>query len=597
MCGIFGFSLKRRLISSDVKNGLGQLTRLSHRGPDGQGQAVFNEQGVFIGHRRLAILDVSDSAAQPMTRHGLTLAHNGEIYNFIEIRKSLEKQGFHFTTESDTEVLLSAWSHYGLKCLDLFDGMFAFALFDGQVTHLVTDPFGEKPLYIAENDEGIYYASEPAPLVDLLGLKFEPNESELAAFLTLGFIPAPATGYRNLQILEPGSHLVVSNGKIARNSRYWTPDRPEIPSGKFRQISKFELDTVADALIDSVRIRLRSDVPMATFLSSGVDSALVAAIAEKELNVKVPAITVGFPDSPVADESEGATLIAKSLGIEHQVIQSDGTSDQNPLSQLISLYGCPIDNATAIPAFDMARLARSSATVALSGIGSDEIFYGYNKYQLFFRHQRLMSLRGPIRSAARWLLTLNGRTTGADLLRHTSQWSYANFKNVGMWDALDQISGMHSWGDEFFSRQSSPAYIEARHFDLTHVMPSSYISAIERSSMRVGLEVRTPYLNRKILGIVDGLDPRSMIGFGQKSIIRRILSRYLPDELVFSGKHGFNSPVEPIIESQSTVPQIDGISGVVADIAMDRRFSGRGRDLFMRMLILSQLTGQGTSQK
>ena len=175
MCGIFGFSLKRRLISSDVENGLGQLTRLSHRGPDGQGQAVFSEQGVFIGHRRLAILDVSDSAAQPMTRHGLTLAHNGEIYNFIEIRKSLEKQGVHFTTESDTEVLLSGWSHYGLKCLDLFDGMFAFALFDGQVTHLVTDPFGEKPLYIAESDEGIYYASEPAPLVDLLGLKFEPN--------------------------------------------------------------------------------------------------------------------------------------------------------------------------------------------------------------------------------------------------------------------------------------------------------------------------------------------------------------------------------------------------------------------------------------
>ena len=588
MCGILGFSLHRPLNPSDVDIGLNHLSSLKHRGPDGQGHAAFLEQGVFIGHRRLAILDTSDRASQPMFRDGLTLAHNGEIYNFVEVRKTLEAEGAKFTTESDTEVILRAWQQGGATCLDTFDGMFAFALFDGETTNLVTDPFGEKPLYFVQNNEGVYYASEPAPLINMLGLKFEPTESELAAFLTLGFVPSPATGFRSLQQLQPGSHAVISNGRISRTARYWTPSVPNVASGKPVAATESDIDDVAEAIIESLRVRLRSDVPMITFLSSGVDSALVAAITAKELKVEIPAITVGFPAVEVADESEGATAIANHLGLSHQVMQSDGASQGDPLQQVMSLYGCAIDNRTAIPAFEMARLARSSATVALSGVGGDEIFYGYNRHQLFYGQRRLLSFRGPLRKTARWLLKLNGRRTGAALLRRTSSWSYANFKNVGVLDVLEKIPGLNDWGDDFFDDFGSPPYVASRHFDLTHVLPGSYIPAIERASMRVGLEVRTPFLSRELLSVVDRMDPRSVVGFGQKDIVRRLLSRYLPDHLIFSGKRGFNSPIKPIVQSQIDHLRIPWIED---DIVMKSRRlhdEGIGSDLFIRMIILDR---------
>ena len=311
MCGIFGFSLVRDLNASDVDMGLEQLHSLSHRGPDGEGHVALGEKGVFIGHCRLAILDTSQRASQPMSRDRFTIAHNGEIYNFLELREILEKKGVKFTTDSDTEVLINAWRNDGVDCLEGLDGMFAFALFDGEVTNLVTDPFGEKPLYVIQRDEGVYYASEPAPLVELLGLRFEPTEFELAAFLTLGFIPAPGTGFKNLQRVEPGSHIVITEGKITRATRYWTPAEPVVPGGKPKPVSEFQIDMVVEALIESLKVRLRSDVPMSIFLSSGVDSALIAAIAAKEFSTDIPAITVGFAGTSVHDESESASAIAK----------------------------------------------------------------------------------------------------------------------------------------------------------------------------------------------------------------------------------------------------------------------------------------------
>ena len=589
MCGIFGFSLVRDLNASDIEIGREQLHSLSHRGPDGQGHAAFDEQGVFIGHCRLAIIDTSERASQPMSRDRFTIAHNGEIYNFVELREALGKKGVTFTTDSDTEVLVNAWRNEGAKCLQELDGMFAFALFDGEVTNLVTDPFGEKPLYVIQQDEGVYYASEPAVLIELLGLRFAPTEFDLAAFLTLGFIPAPSTGFRNLQRVEPGSHIVIANGKITKTSRYWIPAEPFVPGGKFKPASESQVDAIANSLIESLRVRLRSDVPMSIFLSSGVDSALIAAIAAKEFSTDIPAITVGFPGTSVHDESESASAIAKYLGLNHDVIQGDMTGVTDALDLLVELYGSAHDNTTAIPSFDMASAVRSSATVALSGIGGDELFYGYNKYQFFYEHNRILSLPRSFRAIARWFSKINHGETAVDSLRRSRQWTYANYKNVGIWDLLESISGLDKWGDEFFSGYKQPQYVAARHFDLTHVLPGSYIPAIERSSMRVALEVRTPFLNRNLLETVDQLDPRSVVGFGQKSIARRILRRYVPEHLIPAGKRGFIYPLDQIIESQRVPPEIPGIEADLVIDSMDRRQHGRGRELFVRMMVLDRL--------
>jgi asparagine synthase (glutamine-hydrolysing) len=363
---------------------------------------------------------------------------------------------------------------------------------------------------------------------------------------------------------------------------------PFLPGGELKPVSESQIDVIAESLIESLKVRLRSDVPMSIFLSSGVDSALIAAIAAKELNADIPAITVGFTGTSVHDESANATSIANYLGLNHEVIQGDRTRDTDALDLLIELYGCPNDNTTAIPSFGMASAVRSSATVALCGIGGDELFYGYNKYQYFYDHSRILSLPRSPRAIARWLLKNTHHATAVDSLRRSRQWTYANYKNVGIWDLLERIAGLEKWGDEFFSEYSQPQYVAARHFDLTHVLPGSYIPAIELSSMRVALEVRTPFLSRNLLAKIDELDPRSMVGFGQKSIARRILSRYVPDHLIPEGKRGFIFPLDQIIESQTVVPKVPGIKGDIVVDVMDRRHQGRGRELFVRMLLLDR---------
>jgi asparagine synthase (glutamine-hydrolysing) len=238
----------------------------------------------------------------------------------------------------------------------------------------------------------------------------------------------------------------------------------------------------------------------------------------------------------------------------------------------------------------MASAVRNSATVALSGIGGDELFYGYNKYQFFYEHNRILSLPRSLRTVARWFSKINHHGTAVDSLRRSSQWTYANYKNVGIWDLLESVSGLEEWGDEFFTGSARTQYVAARHFDLTHVLPGSYIPAIERSSMRVALEVRTPFLNRNLLATVDQLDPRSVVGFGQKSIARRILNRYVPDHLIPEGKRGFIYPLDQIIESQTMRPEIPGIESDVIIDSMQRQQQGRGRELFVRMMVLDRLT-------
>ena len=183
----------------------------------------------------------------------------------------------------------------------------------------------------------------------------------------------------------------------------------------------------------------------------------------------------------------------------------------------------------------------------------------------------------------------DSRRTAVDSLRRSRKWTYANYKNSGIWDLLESVSGLDEWGDEFFSGYEQSQYVAARHFDLTHVLPGSYIPAIERSSMRVALEVRTPFLNRNLLSAVDQLDPRSVVGFGQKSVARRILNRYVPENLIPAGKRGFIYPLDQIIESQRNPPEIPGIEADLIIDSMNRRQQGRGRELFVRMMLLDRL--------
>jgi asparagine synthase (glutamine-hydrolysing) len=589
MCGIFGFSLNRPVRESDLMLGRRGTELLKHRGPDGSGEWAEAARGIYLGHRRLAVIDTSAANAQPMTSGPFVVSFNGEIYNFKELRDELAPHGRNFATSGDTEVLLKAWEEWGEGAIDRFDGMFAFALYDGARLHLVSDPFGEKPLYYAVTGEGVYFASEAQPLIQLLGLEFAPCGSENLAVMMLGFVPAPGTGFTNLFTLPPATHVVIEAGKIVSERRYWEPPRAKPQRGPLRPLSEKELDRIHEDLLVSLRRRVRSDVPLGLFLSAGVDSATVAAMVAKDLKLGLEAFTVSFPDA--ADESAGAARIASFLGLQHRIVDSreDDTWRQAPL-RLAGLFGVPNDNLTAISVHQMSSLARSRMTVALSGIGGDELFYGYNKYAFLYRHRRLYQFLPPLLNLARPLDPLlrgfEPWRKACSLFRGDAAWRFLALKNNGLGALLDRIPDARNWARTLFSGDAELAYL-ARDFDTRVTLPGSYISAVDRGSMRASLEVRTPFLSRRLFETIAGFDQRTFMAFGQKQALRRILYRYVPRSVLQDVKQGFVFPAQRYLAAQPDAPpEVEGIPGNVrAEIWRDRR-DARYRMLAIRLCML-----------
>lgn len=576
MCGIFGFSLVRPLREADVALGRRGTAALAHRGPDGHGEWTGAARGLYLGHRRLSIIDLSEANAQPMVRVPLAVAYNGEIYNYREIRDELSARGRRFATTGDTEVLLQAWEEWGKGALDRFDGMFAFALYDGRRLHLITDPFGEKPLYAAETPDGIYFASEAQPLIQSLGLDFAPGEAGTAAFMTLGFIPSPATGYANLSVLPPGTHATVESGRIVAERRYWEPPSASPHRGRVRPLSERDLDAIHADLIEALRRRVRADVPLGLFLSAGVDSGVVAAIVAKELKLGIEALTVSFPDA--ADESAGAARLAAHLGLPHRIIDSRAEDDwRDAPSRLADLFAVPNDNLTALSVHQMSALARSRMTVALSGTGGDELFYGYNKYAFLYRHRHLYRFLPPVlRSVApfgRLLTGLESWRRADAYLKGDPGWQFLALKNNGLSGVLARVPGAREFARKLFSGERAGLVYRARDFDARVTLPGSYIPAVDRGSMRAGLEVRTPFLSRKLAETLAHFDPRAFLAFGQKDVLRRILYRYVPPAIMQTVKQGFVFPAERYLASQpEQPPKPEGIpADLCAEIWRNRR--------------------------
>ena len=565
------------------------MAALHHRGPDHSSYWVDTDKGVFLGHTRLSIIDLSELSNQPMVRNGAVLAYNGEIYNYKELAEELSAQGVALTTTGDAEVLLQAWHSWGGACVDRFDGMFAFALYDGTKVHLFTDPFGEKPMYWAEAAGGVYFASEPGPLVELLNLRADFSAEEITLFLSLGFLPGVSTGYEGLKRMPPATLLTVSPDGETRMETYWSAPEPEVSTGPVKELSEKDLDFVTEALVDSLRVRLRSDVPLGIFLSSGVDSSLVAALAAKELNQDTLAFTVKFPARQVADESERAAAIARFLGLPHEVVDSLGDPEGTDPYLMFDLYGEANDNLTVIPAYQMSLTASSTLKVALSGLGGDEVFYGYNKYQFLYRVRSWLAMNEKVRrlmSAAyrdflprRWI-------PFRDLLSASTACRFIAAKNLPVWRWLSGLPHVEDSARALFPDNGIPVELYGRHFDLTHTLPLSYIPAMERASMRASLEVRTPYLNRRLLEVISGFDQRALLAFGQKSVLRRILGRYLPKELYDAPKIGFNYPPGEFLDRFSESPRIPQLPGSKLETAWQNRRLDGWQTLGVRLVTL-----------
>jgi asparagine synthase (glutamine-hydrolysing) len=582
MCGIFALFLNRPLRPRDMDLARRGIDMLHHRGPDGSGEWYAEEAGVFLAHKRLAILDLSDDSAQPFEFENFRLTYNGEIFNFHEIRRSLQAEKYNFATSGDVEVLVKAWARWGRKALDHFDGMFSFALWDGETGYLATDVFGEKPLFYAEQPEGIYVSSEIRPLAKLLNLRPSFGPDQFSGYMSLGYVPPPDTIYKSIKRVAAATLIKISAGRISGMETYWSPPSAAEISGPPQPLHDKDIEEIQSVLVESVRRRLLSDAPLCLFLSSGVDSALVASIAAKELDASPSCLTVSFPQNGVNDESREASEIAAYLGLDHEIIVNKITSDQRQGNAALDLFGQPADNLAAISINQMSVLAAQNYKVALTGMGGDEIFMGYGKHVHFYDKRRFYGLPEALRlligRAATPLAGMDSRFSSLanDIGVRNSERYIANkiFPSIG-WLRCQQ--GFGAWVDRTFSKSNPGLQEEVAHFELMKVMPGSKLPAMDAASMRASLELRTPFLSRALVEIVARFDPRAFTAFGQKSVLRRMLQTYLPKRLWDHPKSGFSYPLGDFLsEFGDETPLFPGIPSDAARELWQRRALGSG---------------------
>ena len=372
MCGIVGVASK---IPTDSKSWLKKsCDAITHRGPDNEGQWWSSQNNVGLGHRRLSIFDLSDSGNQPMHDFGkkLSVVFNGEIYNFLDLKKKLEQSGYQFNSNSDTEVLLASYDFWGTECVKYFKGMFAFALYDGKknIMFLARDRAGEKPLFYTNFNNSLFFTSELKALLVNSNMPRKIDEDALDCYLSFGYVPGDMCILKGYNKLPAGNIAVydISSNSL-KISKYWTlPDSKD----KIDILNDDEYVDKLDYLLDdSIRMQMEADVPVGVLLSGGVDSSLITAIASRHAT-KVKTFTISFPGYDSYDESDHARLIAKSFKTEHIELQAKDSS-ADFLHKLASQVDEPMADSSIIPTYIVSKLVREHCTVALGGDGGDEL--------------------------------------------------------------------------------------------------------------------------------------------------------------------------------------------------------------------------------
>jgi asparagine synthase (glutamine-hydrolysing) len=524
---------------------------LRHRGPDDGGVWSDGDAGIALGFRRLAIIDLSEAGAQPMVSASgrYVIVFNGEIYNFQRLRAELGP--LDWRGHSDTEVLLACVEAWGVEAaVGRFIGMFAFAIWDRTERRLtlVRDRMGVKPLHYILNGSSIEFASE---LRALRG-DHEIDRNALALYAQYGYIAAPSTIFAGVAKLPPGCLLTVDAGGRASLHRYWDAARIAEGAESFRGGEDEALDRVESLLADAVQLRMIADVPLGVFLSSGIDSALVTAMMRREAG-RVATFTIGFEG--VDDEARAAAAIARHLATEHteHIVSTGEVIDAVP--RIAEIFDEPLGDSSAIPTFLVSRMARSRVTVALSGDGGDEVFGGYHRHFLGQRLQQRVGrvprgLRRPSGAALKGLAVLRGnlgdrmRGLGTALMLDDPIAQYLD----QMQSTVLRVRGASATPVLLTSRERWPRLagpIELMMFlDAVSYLPDDILTKVDRTSMAVSLEVREPLLDHRLVELGWSLPLSMKIRDGRgKWILRRLLSRHLPDALIDAGKRGFGLPL------------------------------------------------------
>ena len=588
MCGIAGF-----VSFDDWPVAREQVLRrmtdaLVHRGPDGDGLWLDADRRVGLGHRRLAIIDLSETGRQPMTSASgrFVVSFNGEIYNFLELRRELEQSGHAFRGHSDTEVMLSAFEEWGVpQAVRRFNGMFAIAAWDAveRCLHLVRDRLGKKPLYYGMVGRTLCFGSELKSLRQVPGFRSEVDRDALCLYMRHNYVPAPFSVYRGVRKLPAGTRATFAcTADAVRESsveRYWDAGQVLLDARRRRSdaVDERELQQRLEQLLcDAVRIRMISDVPLGAFLSGGLDSSLVVALMQEQSARPVRTFTIGF-DQAAYNEAEHAKAVAQHLGTDHTEIYVTGQQALDVIPRLPTIFDEPFADSSQVPTFLVSGVARRHVTVALSGDGGDEGFLGYNRYlwgrDLWTRLHRVpLGLR---RAVADRMLGIRGTTWdrfGGPLmyllpkaLRHgtvgdrmhklagllalqDSRWLYQGF--ISHWPKPDAVViGGHE-PESIVTRAVAVArpedfVEEMARLDVMTYLPDDILVKVDRASMAVSLETRAPLLDYRLIEFAAGL-PYSMRLRGRtgKWALREMLYRRVPRALLERAKMGFGVPLD-----------------------------------------------------
>lgn len=561
MCGIAGFTNRQTTWREDITN---MISRLKHRGPDRQDTWTSEDRAIVFGHTRLSILDLSEAGNQPMDSQDgrYVLILNGEIYNYRDLRERLQKENKiqAFRGHSDTEALLEYISAYGIKqALIDSTGMFAFALFDRKQKRLflARDRIGEKPLYYGFVNQSFVFASELGAIAELGKEKFNIDQGALRLYLRRGYIPAPYSIYQEIRKAEAGEIIELDAPyRTIQRYKYWNL-MDVAKFGEDHPFSGSENDAAEELerlIRNSIRMQLQADVPVGAFLSGGIDSATVVALAQEESREQVRTFSIGFEEEAY-NEAPAAKEIARHLGTDHTEFYVSTREAIDTIPKLAYFYSEPFADSSQIPTFLVSKLAKEKVTVSLSGDGGDELFCGYLSYQGMRRRWNLFQktpylLRCALSSCARHIpkehaIRLN--ELKYYLGKKNPEEIFAIYGDMSM--DINHLSEEHSLpNDQMLSYPSgwlqSDVIENIMLMDMLEYLPDDILVKVDRSAMAVSLESRIPFLNKDIVSFAWTL-PHSYKHKDRdtKRVLRKVLYRYVPKELMDRPKKGFGVPV------------------------------------------------------
>jgi len=579
MCGIAGvyrYKTTKKVESAEIR---AMCDLMAHRGPDGQG--VYTDQEFGIGHRRLSVIDILDRSSQPMqTKNGeWTLSYNGEVYNYLELKEDLKSQGYQFSTTSDTEVLLAAFSKWGLKSLLRLNGMYAFAIWHQptRTLTLVRDRLGIKPLYYSLTEQGVAFASEIKSLLKLTEVNIEPNHKMLDGYMSLGYCPGEETFFDGIYQLPPGHYLQIKDGRVTK-AAYW-----DIIFQLDQDLGEaFYIENAQNLLEDAVRLQLRSDVPLGVFISGGVDSSAVVAMMHRLGVPDIKTFSVFWDSEPGYDETRFSREIASLFQTDHHEYRMTPRDFLAFIPYYVWHMDEPVQEAAGISLYYIAKKAKEKVTVILSGEGSDEVFGGYPVYRYMAWLERYRNIPQGLRTVMNSFL----RTLGPKWDKHVKL-SELTLEKRYFGVSLNEIDGMRRLYTPQLQEQiqgftvdqllapyyerteSQDPQTRMQYLDVKSWLVDDILIKADRMSMAASLELRVPFLDHRFMEFAAQMPPKYRLKRGEtKYLIKKALEPYLPHHILYRVKQGFPTPLRFLFKGP--------LKNYVQDILVSGRFFDRG---------------------